>query len=80
MYPIQHMQNQQIFCAFRKMRFIRGQMSILRLTQSLGFTARGLRQVPRALSDAWKAQRVTLSRQLLQTLEMQHDRAWHDIV
>jgi histone-lysine N-methyltransferase SETMAR len=51
-----------------------------RLTQSLGFTARHLRWVPHALSQLQKAQRVELSRELLRTLRIQHDRAWHDIV
>jgi hypothetical protein len=50
------------------------------LTQSLGFVARHLRWVPRALSDAPKGERVNLSRLLLRMLEVQRDRAWHDIV
>jgi hypothetical protein len=53
-----------------------------RLTQSLGFVARHLRWVPRALSDAQKGERVNLSRRLLRMrmLKLQRDRAWHDIV
>jgi hypothetical protein len=51
-----------------------------RLTQSLGFLARHLRWVPHASSDAQKGERVNLSRQLLRMLEVQCDRAWHDIV
>jgi hypothetical protein len=53
-----------------------------RLTHSLGFVARHLRWVPHALSDAQKDERVNLSRRLLRMrmLEVQHDRAWHDIV
>jgi hypothetical protein len=50
------------------------------LTQSLGFVARHLRQVPHALSDAQKGERVNLSRRLLGMPEVQGDRAWHDIV
>jgi hypothetical protein len=52
------------------------------LTQSLGFVARHLRWVPHALSDAQKAERVNRSQRLLQMrmLEVQRDRAWHDIV
>jgi hypothetical protein len=49
------------------------------LTQSLGFVARHLRWVPHALSDAQKDERVNLSRQLLRMLEVQRDRAWHDM-
>jgi hypothetical protein len=51
-----------------------------RFTQSLGFAALHLRWVPHALSDAQKGERVNLSRQLLRMLEVQRDRAWHDIV
>jgi hypothetical protein len=51
-----------------------------RLTQSLGFVARHLRWVPHALSDAQKGGRVNLSQRLLRMLEVQRDRAWHDIV
>jgi hypothetical protein len=51
-----------------------------RLTQSLGFVARHLRRVLHALSDAQRGERVNLSRQLLRMLEVQRDRAWHDIV
>jgi hypothetical protein len=51
-----------------------------RLTQSLGFVARHLRWVPHALSDAQKGQRINLSRRLLRMLEVQRDRAWHEIV
>jgi hypothetical protein len=51
-----------------------------RPTQSLGFVARHLRWVPHALSDAQKGERVNLSRRLLRMLEVQRDRAWHDIV
>jgi hypothetical protein len=55
-----------------------------RLTQSLGFVARHLRWVPHVLSDAQKGERVNLSRRLLRMrmrmLEVQRDRAWHDIV
>jgi hypothetical protein len=50
------------------------------LTQSLGFVARHFRWVPHALSDAQKGERVNLSRRLLRMLEVQRDRAWHDIV
>jgi histone-lysine N-methyltransferase SETMAR len=51
-----------------------------RPTQLLGFVARHLRWVPHALSDAQKSERVNLSRRLLRMLEVQRDRAWHDIV
>jgi hypothetical protein len=51
-----------------------------RLTQSLGFVVHHLRWVLHALSDAQKGERVNLSRQLLRMLEVQRDRAWHDIV
>jgi hypothetical protein len=51
-----------------------------RLTQSLGFVPRQLRWVPHALSDAPKGERVNLSRRLLRMLEVQRDRAWHDII
>jgi hypothetical protein len=51
-----------------------------RLTQSLGFVAGHLRWVPHALSDAQEGERVNLSRRLLSMLEVQRDRAWHDIV
>jgi hypothetical protein len=50
------------------------------LTQSLGFLAHHLRWVPHALSDAQKGARVNLSRLLLRILEVQGDRAQHDIV
>jgi ABC-type uncharacterized transport system YnjBCD ATPase subunit len=36
--------------------------------------------VPHALSDAQKAQRVTLSRQLLGMPQVQQDGVWRDIV
>jgi hypothetical protein len=51
-----------------------------RLTQSLGFVARRLRRVPHALSDAQNDERVNLSRRVLRMLDVQRDRAWHDIV
>jgi hypothetical protein len=51
-----------------------------RLTNSLEFTARYLRWVPHARSHAQKTPRVELSRQLLRTLRIQCDRAWHDLV
>jgi hypothetical protein len=51
-----------------------------RFTRSLGFVARHLRWVPHALSDAQKGERVNLSRRLLRMLEVQRDRAWHDVV
>jgi hypothetical protein len=51
-----------------------------RLTQSLGFVVCHLRWVPHALSDAKNGKRVNLSRRLLRMLEVQRDRAWHDIV
>jgi hypothetical protein len=51
-----------------------------RLTQSLGFVARHFRWVPPDLSDMQKGERVNLSRRLLRILEVQRDRAWHDIV
>jgi hypothetical protein len=51
-----------------------------RLTQSLGFVAHHLRWVPHALSDARKGERVNLFRRLLRMLEVQRDRARHDIV
>jgi hypothetical protein len=51
-----------------------------RLTLSLGFVARHLRLVPHVLSDARKGERVNLSRRLLRMLEVQRDRAWHDII
>jgi hypothetical protein len=41
------------------------------LTQSLGFVECHLGRAPRALSEGQKAQRVTLSRQLLEILEIQ---------
>jgi hypothetical protein len=50
------------------------------LTQLLGFVARHLRWVPHALSDGQKGQRVNLSRRLLRMLEVQRDRAWHDVI
>jgi hypothetical protein len=50
------------------------------LTESLRLTVRHLRWVVRALSDAQKAPKVDLSRQLLRMLEVQRDRALHDIV
>jgi hypothetical protein len=50
-----------------------------RLTQSLGFVARYLRWMPHALSDAQNGERVNLSRRLLRMLEVQRDRAWHDM-
>jgi hypothetical protein len=51
-----------------------------RLTQSLGFVVHHLRWVTHALLDAQNGERVNLSRQLLRMLEVQRDRAWHDIV
>jgi hypothetical protein len=51
-----------------------------RLTQSLGFVAHHLRWVPHVLSDAQKGERVNPSRRLLRMLEVQCNRAWHDIV
>jgi hypothetical protein len=51
-----------------------------RLTQLLGFVARHLPWMPRTLSDAQKGQRIRLSRQRLRMLEVQRDRARHDIV
>jgi hypothetical protein len=51
-----------------------------RLTRSLGFVAHHLRWVPHALSDAHKDKRVNLSRRLFRILEVQQDRAWHDII
>jgi hypothetical protein len=51
-----------------------------RLTQLLGFVVRRLRWMPHALSDAQKGERVNLSQRLLRMLEVQRDRAWHDIV
>jgi hypothetical protein len=51
-----------------------------RLTQSLRFVACHLRWMSHALSDAQKGERVNLSRRLLRMLEVQRDRAWHDIV
>jgi hypothetical protein len=50
------------------------------LTQSPGFMSRHHRWVPHALSDTQKGKKVNLSRQLLRMLEVQRDRAWHDIV
>jgi hypothetical protein len=50
------------------------------VTESLGFTARDLRWVLHALSDAHKARRVDLSWPLLRMLAVQRDRACHDIV
>jgi hypothetical protein len=41
--------------------------------------ARHLRWVLYAVSDAQKGERVNLSRRLLQMLEVQCDRAWHDM-
>jgi hypothetical protein len=51
-----------------------------RLTELLGFTARHLRRLPHALSEEQRARRVELSRALLRILQVQRDRAWHDIV
>jgi hypothetical protein len=53
-----------------------------RLTSSLGFILRHFRWVPHLLSDAQKVQvqPVELSLSLLQMLEVQQQRAWHDIV
>jgi hypothetical protein len=53
-----------------------------RLIRSLGFVARHIRWVPYVLSDAQKGERVNLSRRRLRMrmLEVQRDRAWHDIV
>jgi hypothetical protein len=51
-----------------------------RLTHSLGFVARHLRWVPHALSGVQKGDRINLSWRLLRILEVQRDRAWHDIV
>jgi hypothetical protein len=50
-----------------------------RLTQSLGFVAPHLRWVPHALPDGQKGERVNLSQRLLQMLEVQLYRAWHDM-
>jgi hypothetical protein len=50
------------------------------LTQSLGFVARHLRWVPHTLSDAQKGDRVSLFRRRLRMLEVQRDRAWHEIL
>jgi hypothetical protein len=50
------------------------------LAESLGFVARHLRWVPNALSDAPNGERVNPSRRRLRMLEVQRDRAWHDIV
>jgi hypothetical protein len=36
--------------------------------------------MPRAFSDAQRVQRVNLSQRLLPILEVQRDRAWHDII
>jgi hypothetical protein len=51
-----------------------------RLTQSLGFVAHRFQWVPHAMYDAQKGERVNLSRRPLRMLEVQCDRAWHDIV
>jgi hypothetical protein len=51
-----------------------------RLTKSLGFVRRLLHWVPHLLSDAQKVRRVELSLSLLQILEVQEQRAWHDVV
>jgi hypothetical protein len=50
------------------------------LTQSLGFVAHHIRWVSHALLDAQKGERVNLSQRPLRTVEVQCDRAWHDIV
>jgi hypothetical protein len=50
-----------------------------RFTQSLGFVALHLRWVPHGRSDAQKGERVNLSWRLLRMLEVQRDRAWHDM-
>jgi AraC-like DNA-binding protein len=50
------------------------------LTQSLGFTVRHLHWIPHRLSDNQKEIRVRLSQELLQILQRQQARAWHDIV
>jgi hypothetical protein len=42
--------------------------------------ARDFRRVPHALSDAQKGERLNLSRRLLRMLEVQRNRAWHDVV
>jgi hypothetical protein len=51
-----------------------------RLTQLLRFVAHHLQWVPHALPDAQKSERVNLSRRLLRMVEVQRERAWHDIV
>jgi hypothetical protein len=51
-----------------------------RITQLLGFVVRHLSWVSHDLCDAQKGERVNLSRRLLRMLEVQRDRAWHDII
>jgi hypothetical protein len=53
-----------------------------RLTKSLGFVRRLflLRWVPHLLSDAQKVRRVELSLSFLRMLEVQRQKAWHDVV
>jgi hypothetical protein len=51
-----------------------------RLAQSMGFVARHLQWLPHALSDAQNDERVHLSRTPVRMLEVQRNRAWHDIV
>lgn len=50
------------------------------LTQKLGYTVRHLRWVPHILSEADKIVRAQLSCQLMELLEAQRRRSWHDIV
>jgi hypothetical protein len=51
-----------------------------RLTKSLGFVRRFLRWVPQLLSDPQKVRHVELSLSLLRMLEIQEQRAWHDLI
>jgi hypothetical protein len=51
-----------------------------RLTTSFGFGGRLLRWMPHLLSDAEKVRRVELCLSSLRMLEVQEQRAWHDVV
>jgi hypothetical protein len=51
-----------------------------RLTKLLGFVRYLFRWMPHLLSDAQKVRRVELFLPLLRMLEVQKQRAWHDVV
>jgi hypothetical protein len=50
------------------------------LTRSLGFVVKHLRSVPHTLTDTQKAQRVTLSNQLLLEICSIKHQGWHFII